>query len=564
MEFGLFEVLKLVGSLGFFIYGMKIMSEGIQNVAGDKMKQILAAMTSNKWAGVFTGFLITTIIQSSSATTVMLVSFVNASLLTLEQSIGVIMGANIGTTVTAWIISILGFKVKMSKLALPIIAFGLPMMFFSNKKTKQWGEVLVGFALLFMGLAALKDSVPTLSADQLVFLEQLTDYGILSTMLFVMIGTLITVVVQSSSAAMALTLVLCNQGIIPFEVAAAMVLGENIGTTITANLASLVGNTAAKRASRAHFIFNVFGVLWMIAVFPWFLRGIEYFMLNYTDYGSPFVNTGSVAIGLSIFHTSFNLINVMLMINLVKVIRNVVIKMVPEKEGEDDKFKLVYINTGELLTTEAALTQVKKEMVRLGEQITDMSGKAKKMLMLNEEQKPERKMLIEKIRKIEDDLDEVEVEVSDYLLKISESGSVSEIAALEIRSLMRISHDLERISDIYKSMSFVVEKRYGEKIWLTPEQQSELSEYFSLIDEVLELMNKNLAGEYGKADLDEAKKLEKRVNKKRKELRKVNMSRTTDKDDLVHLLAYNDLISSIERVGDHMLNVSEGVAGVVD
>ena len=266
MEFGIYELLRLIGALGFFIYGMKVMSDGIQKAGGSKMRQILGGMTSNRYFGVMTGFLITAIVQSSSATTVMTVSFVNAGLLTLVESAGVMMGANIGTTITAWVISILGFKVKMSAIALPIIAFGMPMMFARKTKTKNWGEFLVGFALLFIGLAELKDAVPDVknNPEVLNFLAGFADPSFLSRLMFVGVGTLLTIVVQSSSAAMALTLVLCNTGVIPFEVAAAMVLGENIGTTITAELASMVGNVHAKRSARIHSMFNIVGVSWAV------------------------------------------------------------------------------------------------------------------------------------------------------------------------------------------------------------------------------------------------------------------------------------------------------------
>ena len=259
------QVLELVGALGFFIYGMKEMSDGIQKVAGSKMRDILRVMTSNRFLGVFTGFLVTALVQSSSASTVMIVSFVNAGLLSLVESIGVIMGANIGTTITAWLISILGFKVKISALALPIIAIGFPMMFSSRTIFKSWAQVLIGFALLFMGLDALKGAVPDLKSNPeiLAFLSNYADMAYFSTLIFIAVGTILTLVVQSSSAAMALTLVMCFEGWIPFELAAAMVLGENIGTTITANLAALVGNVHAKRAAGAHFVFNIFGVIWM-------------------------------------------------------------------------------------------------------------------------------------------------------------------------------------------------------------------------------------------------------------------------------------------------------------
>ena len=311
MKFGIIEFLTLIGALGFFIYGMKVMSDGIQKVAGSKMRSILSKMTSTRFLGITTGFILTALLQSSSATTVMIVSFVNAGLLSLVESIGVIMGANIGTTITAWLISLLGFKVKISSIALPIIAIGFPMMFSSKSNIKAWAEVLIGFALLFMGLDALKGSVPNLkeNTEFLAFLSNYANMGILSTIIFIGVGTILTLVVQSSSAAMALTLVMCYEGYIPFELAAAMVLGENIGTTITANLAALVGNVHAKRAARAHFIFNIFGVIWMIFALQFFIRIIDSYMMSNMDL-SPLNSVGesiAVPIGLSIFHTTFNI-----------------------------------------------------------------------------------------------------------------------------------------------------------------------------------------------------------------------------------------------------------------
>lgn len=277
MNYSLLDFLTLIGALGLFLYGMKLMSEALQKVAGGKLRSFLAAMTSNRFMGVFTGLSITAIIQSSSATTVMIVSFVNAGLLTLTESVGVIMGANIGTTVTAWIISILGFKVKMSILAFPIIGVGFPLIFSRKTRNQSWGEVLVGFALLFIGLESLKTSVPNIGENPeiLEFIKHFTGLGFGSNILFLIIGTLLTVVIQSSSATMALTLVMCSNGWIGFESAAAMVLGENIGTTITANLAAVVANSAAKRAARIHFMFNVVGVIWVLILFPFFLKGVD-------------------------------------------------------------------------------------------------------------------------------------------------------------------------------------------------------------------------------------------------------------------------------------------------
>jgi len=331
------KILTLIGSLGLFLYGMKIMSEALQKVAGGKMRQILAVMTNNRFKGALTGFLVTTTIQSSSATTVMIVSFVNAGLLSLIAAVGVIMGANIGTTVTAWIISLLGFKISLSFLSLPLIGISFPFFFSKNSLKKSWGELIIGFAILFIGLQFLKESVPDINNNPgiLNFLSSFTDLGYISILIFVIIGTILTVIIQSSSATMALTLVMTYNGLIPFELAAAMILGENIGTTITANIAAFVANISAKRAARAHFIFNTFGVIWMLIVFHPFLRVIDHFMQHYhsisilsTDLSKVDYETikQEYPIALSIFHTSFNILNTLMLIGFASLIAKIATK----------------------------------------------------------------------------------------------------------------------------------------------------------------------------------------------------------------------------------------------
>ena len=369
MQYGLYEILTLIGSLGLFLYGMKVMSDALMEVAGDKMRSILASMTSNRFYAVLTGFLITSIIQSSSATTLMVVSFANASLLTLVESIGVIMGANIGTTITAWLITILGFKVSMSSIALPLVGLGFLLTFSKNKTTKSWGYFIVGFAILFIGLQFLKDSVPNIKENPaaLAFLEKYTGMGYWSVLLFLLIGTILTVVIQSSSATMALTLVMCNEGWIPFDMAAAMVLGENVGTTITANLAAIIANYHAKRTARAHLIFNIIGVVWMLILFYPFINGVDWFVSR--DGGaSPLVQATAVPVALSTFHTFFNIINTFALIWFVPKIARIVTKLVPEKiDPEKAIDQPMYLSSANRRYPQTGIASLQKESIRLFE-----------------------------------------------------------------------------------------------------------------------------------------------------------------------------------------------------
>ena len=333
MQYGFTDVLQLVGALGVFLFGMKVMSDALLKLAGNKMRSILATMTSNRFLGITTGFLITSVIQSSSATTLMVVSFSNAGLLTLTEAISVIMGANIGTTITAWLITILGFKVSMSAIALPLVGFGFAFTFAKKEKTKHIGGFIIGFALIFIGLQFLKEAMPDIknNPEILAFLSKYTDLGYLSILLFLLIGTVLTVVIQSSSATMALTLIMTAQGWIPFEMAAAMVLGENVGTTITANLAAIVANYQAKRTARAHLIFNLIGVAWMLILFYPFLKLISWLSVQFES-ESPYISAAAIPIAISLFHTTFNVINTFLLLWFIHPIAKLVARMVPEKK----------------------------------------------------------------------------------------------------------------------------------------------------------------------------------------------------------------------------------------
>jgi len=561
MKFGLLEFLTLVGALGFFIFGMKIMSEGIQKVAGSRMRQILGAMTRNRFAGVATGFLITGLVQSSSATTVMVVSFVNAGLLTLVESIGVIMGANIGTTITAWLIAIIGFKVKLSALSLPIIAIGFPFLFMPSNRAKAWGETLVGFALLFLGLEALKTAVPDLRSNPevLEFLTNFTGYGVLSTISFILIGTVITVVVQSSSAAMALTLVAANSGWIPFEMAAAMVLGENIGTTITANLAALIGNVHAKRAARAHFVFNIFGVIWMILAFPYFLEGIDYYMRTTQGVSplSPGMNA-SIPIALSIFHTTFNIINVLALIGFVPLIERLVKKMVPSK-GEDEEFRLDYIGTSLVRTPEISILEARRELAKFGQITARMSVYIRELIQKKKNKK--RAKLMSKIKKYEEITDSMEVELAKFLARVAE-GNISGDSSIKLRALLSINNDLERIADIFYQMSKSVEIKNDSELWFTEQQTQNLFLMLDKVDQAFAVMNNNLGSRENIVSLDQANQKEREINAQRDILRRGLFKSIEEGSYHVQSgMIYQDLFASCEKVGDHIINVSEALTG---
>jgi phosphate:Na+ symporter len=563
MEFGFLGFLNLIGSLGFFIYGMKVMSEGIQKVAGTKMRQILRSMTSNRFKGVLTGFALTALVQSSSATTVLVVSFVNAGLLALVESIGVIMGANIGTTITAWLISIIGFKVKIANYALPIIAIGFPLLFMSKSKTKSWAEVLIGFALLFIGLSYLKESVPDLKANPeiLEFLSQYTDLGFLSTLLFVGIGTILTVTVQSSSAAMALTLVMANNGWIPFDLAAAMVLGENIGTTITANLAALVANIHAKRAAAAHFIFNIFGVIWVILLMPFMLDFIDSYMTSNYD-ASPFNDPESIPIALSIFHTVFNILNTLFLIGFVGFIAKTVIRMIPSKGEDDEEFHLEYIGTGMMQTAELSLEEATKETAKFGEITARMSEFLRELV---ETDKPKRqKKLLKKIKKYEEITDRIDDELASYLMKVSE-GSLSDESTRKVSHLLNISNNLETIGDIFFQMSRDLEKFFEGDIIFNSEQKAGVLSILDEIDKAFEIMVTNLNEDYDKVAIEPAYEQENRINKQKKTLQKKHTKRIETKMYNINSdSVYKDLFYACEKVGDHIINVSEAVTGQKD
>ncbi|PZE18961.1 Na/Pi cotransporter family protein [Putridiphycobacter roseus] len=554
---GIFKLLILIGALGMFIFGMKIMSEGLQQAAGSRLRNMLGSITSNRIKGVFTGFGITSVVQSSSVTTVMTVSFVNAGLMTLRQSAGVMMGANIGTTITAWLILLFGFKVSLDSYAFIFIAFGAPLLFFSKGKVKVWANVIIGFSLLFMGLGALKDAVPTLGPDSAIvqFFVDFKDvwYG---PVMFVLLGALVTVVIQSSSAAMALTMTLVGGGVIPFEVAAAMILGENIGTTITAELASLIGNVHAKRSARIHSLFNVIGVTWALLLFPYILKGISLF-IN----GDPYTDGSAANTGLAVFHTAFNSMNVILLLPFVPKLVSLAERTVKSKGAADEEFHLDYIGTGMMGTPDLSILEAKKEVAKFG-RITSRMSLFNQQLLTEQNSKVKTK-LYRKIKKYEEITDRVEVEVANYLAKVSK-GEMTEDTAKKVRSMNSIVNDLERIGDIFYQISKSIERKEELKAWFLPVQRASLLRMFKLIDNAFEIMCENLDADWDGVSLEAAKEAEDLINTKRNKMKEEYLSNLNDKDfNLESGMIFSNLFSLCEKAGDHIINVSEAVVGEI-
>lgn len=555
----LLDVLNFVGALGLFLFGMKLMSDSLQKLAGDKMRAVLSKMTSNRFSGVLTGAGITTLIQSSSATTVMVVSFVNAGLLKLSGAIAVIMGANIGTTVTAWIISLLGFEFNINMLVYPAIAVAAPFLFI--EKRKSVGEFLIGFALLFMGLEALKGGVPDFTLPQysgvLEFIASLSGYGYLSILLFVLIGTILTVVVQSSSAMMAITLVMCAKGLIGFEVAAALVLGENIGTTITANMAAMMANATAKRAARAHLMFNVIGVVWMLILFYPFLYLISWIVEPNGGNGIHLAAL-SIPVALSLFHSIFNITNTSILVWFIPSIERIVSKIVPINEEED--FRLKFIPTGFMAASELNIEPAKKEIESFSKRVLRMYNFIPELFEEKDEKKFEQ--LMSRTRKYEEITDRMELEIANYLARVSEN-ELSVNASYEISAMLRIVDNLESIGDSCYQLSIAIDGKKKQNISFTDEMTENLRTMFAFVREAVEVMNSNLSESYINVNGSKAKELESKINNYRDKLRTEHTEAIKNNDYSYQTgICYSNLYAQCEKLADFAINVTEAMLKV--
>lgn len=555
-----------------FLYGMNMMSSGLQKAAGNRLRKLLGAMTSSPFKGVMTGLTITSIIQSSSATTVMVVGFVNAALLTLNQAVGVIMGANIGTTVTAWLVSLLGFKADISIFAVPLMAIGFVLSIAKSEKYRNISEFIIGFSLLFLGLSLMKNSVPDLreTPEILSFIQQWTGYGFGSVIIFLIFGTLLTLVLQSSSATMALTLIMMSMGWIPFDMAAAMVLGENIGTTITANIAAAVGNPNARRAALAHTFFNVFGVIWALILYRPFLSLIGT-IITWLGYPNPTlidysagIEAGSVEstaalYGVSMLHTLFNTFNTLILIWFIPLIVRFVTWAIKNKpEDEEQTVRLKYINAGPMGTAELALGEAKNEIVHFAQICRNGLGYIRSAV--NATKEDEFEVYRKKLVKYEEIADRIEYEIATFLNSLPQD-SISEETRHKVKSMYKIIGELESLGDSGESISRIISRRNIHNKSFSEQQIEKINTMLSLVDHAYGIMIDNLqSSENSMANLRRAVDCEIEINEMRNSLREAEILKIEQNDaEYQSSVYYLDLISEIERMGDFMINISEAL-----
>ena len=600
MEYTFLDFLTLIGSVGLFLYGMKVMSEGLQKVAGDRLRNILAVMTKNRFSGMFTGILITALIQSSSASTVMVVSFVNAGLMTLGQSMAVIMGANVGTTVTAWIISIFGFKVNITLFALPLIGLGTPLLFSRNSTHKSWGEFLIGFSFLFMGLDYLNHSVPDLKSNPEIF-EFLTSYtqmGFLSILIFCAVGAIVTMIVQASSATLAISLIMCSKGWITFDIAAALILGSNIGTTITPLLASISANVSAKRAAMGHLLFNVLGSIWTLILYYPFIRFIVWICTS-LGVGNPndlmaFVsaneqtnpslinalNNGgtlhtpdfeqqkahfeamqfSVSFGLSMFHTVFNVINVTIMIWFTGLYEKIVTRLVrvKDKKGEEE-FQLKFISRGMLSASELNLPQAHQEIAVYAERVQRMFGMVEDLLHEKEGSEAYMK-LYNRIEKYEQICDRMELEIAGFL-NLVVGGRLSFEGKMRVNSMLSIVTEIESIGDCCYNLARTLQRKQDSHIVFNDEIIGNIDAMFKLNAEALNNMVLLLSSnEPTMSEIMVSYNKECEINNFRNQLRKSNIENINNQHyEYQAGIYYMDMVAECERLGDYVINVVDAI-----
>lgn len=597
MNYSFLDFLGLLGSVGLFLYGMKVMSEGLQKAAGDRLRNILSAMTRNRFTGTLTGFLITALIQSSSASTVMVVSFVNAGLMTLAQSMAVIMGANVGTTFTAWVIALFGFKVNISAFVLPLIGLSIPLLFTKSSRNKSIGEFLIGFAFLFMGLDMISKYVPDLQSnpEMFAFLQHYSSMGFGSVLIFMFVGLVVTMVIQSSAATFAITLIMCSKGWIDFDLSCALILGSNIGTTVTPLLASMSGNVAAKRTAMGHLLFNLLGCVWVLCVFYPFVH-LNVWITEELGQGNPtelasyvkhiektqpdvydhlFDNSlpqgheviakvselqQSVSIGLSVFHTVFNLINLAIMIWFTNLYVKIVCKLVPAKHKEDEEFQLKFISGGLVSATELNITQAEKEIAVFGERVGRMLDMAKDLVHTKRDSE-EFSTLYSRLEKYEDISDRMEIEIAHFLNRVAE-GRLSNEGKHKIAGMLRMVSEIESIADCCMGDGKILVRKNQSGVKFNEEIYDNIDAMFAHVKGAMNSMlallgNMEHASEH---EIIKSYNKEREINNFRNQLRTGNIANINDKHyEYQAGIYYMDLVANLEKTGDYIINVVDAI-----
>lgn len=556
-----YTILSAIGAIGIFLFGMKIMSEALQKVAGIKLRNILSAITSNRLKSILTGLLTTASVQSSSAITVMLVSFASAGLISVYESAGVVMGANVGTTITAWIISLLGFGKHFSIqiYLLPLIGISLPLFFSKRSNLRSWGEFIIGFSLLFFGLGFLKEVIPLVPEESQLIKDITFSYsgsGYISIIIFMFVGLLLTVIFQSSSATMALTFVLAIEGWVSFPMAAAMVLGENLGTTFTALIASTIANNDGRRVAIIHLLFNLIGVTWGLMLLNPALKMIDALIVG-TSLNSAYADPSSIPVALSIFHTGFNLINLIILIGFIPRLVSLSEKVFPRHEQEEEKYRLKYIDTRFLSTSEISIVQARKEIAVMGKRALEMFDMIPQILL--EKRQKDYKILMERVEKYEQIVDNMEVEIAMFLTRVSE-GKLSDQSSAYIKSMMRIIDDLESIGDVCFKLSRVIDAKNQKNLYFIQDLRDNCNSLFKLTRVALENMVVQLSRQYTESEISEIRNVDNAIHELREKLRLEHMMSIKDEKYSYQTgIIYNDIVRLTERVGDYAFRVSESV-----
>jgi len=554
----------VLGALILFVYSLKTLSDGLQQAFGNQFRNLMGKTRTSRLKGIFAGLGISASLQSSSITTVMVISYVNSGLMNMAQSASVIMGANIGTTITGWIIFLFGFYYEIGTSSIILVAIAAPFLFLNSGKLKSLGPILIGFSLILISVSLLRTEILELDFlfEESVLLKEYTQFSFLTILFFALLGALFTIIVQSSAATIALIMTLVSATIIPLELALAMVIGSNVGTTITGELASYRASIDAKRAARIHALFNIIGGLWMIILFPIVFPLFEEVLAAVNLENSNNLLIKSI-LGVALFHTLFNAFNTLLLIWFIPLMIKITEKSIEFRTQKENKgLQLDFIGKGVMSSADLSLLEVKNEIARFGEITSKMSTFTHQLLF--EKNPKKQKNLHQRIAKYEDITDRVEIEVANYLTKISENKQ-SESSAIRIRSMNSIVNDLESIGDAFYRMSKMIKRKEKERVWFTPEQRNNISEMFGLVDVAFKVMVENLNLEYEEVDIAKAVEVEKRINEKRDQLRKGYIASITSDNEgnLRGGMIYNDMFESIEKVGDHIINVTDAITGKI-